>query len=223
MRILVVEDEEELAYLIRRGLTREGYAVDIANDGEEGQILAEGIPYDVIILDIILPKKDGFELCLDLRRNKIKSRILMLTARDNVGDRIHGLDCGADDYLVKPFDFGELYARVRTLLRRDVVQGSPVLQISDLSVDTRTRQVKRGKRDVRLANKEYALLEYMARHPGIIVTRRMIEEHVWNLALDSDSNVIEVHINRLRGKLTERGEDDLIETIRGSGYRLRQQ
>ncbi len=122
MRILIIEDEKELAYLIRRGFTRQGYAVDIASDGDEAQMLAEGVPYDVIILDIILPKKDGFELCLDLRRNNIKSRILMLTARDKVGDRIHGLDCGADDYMVKPFDFGELYARVRTLLRREIAE-----------------------------------------------------------------------------------------------------
>lgn len=221
MRILVVEDEKELAYLLRRGLTLQGYAVDLAGDGEEGQVLAEDLPYDVIILDIVLPKKDGFQLCEALRRKKIDSRILMLTARDKVGDRIHGLDCGADDYLVKPFDFGELYARVRTLMRRDIVHSSPILRVGELSIDTARRHVQRGDRSIELTKKEYALLEYMMRFPGIVVTRRMIEEHIWNLELDADSNVIEVHINRVRGKLGECGDEDLIETIRGIGYRLR--
>lgn len=221
MRILVVEDETEMAYLLRRGLTRQGYSVDIANDGEEGQSLAEAVPYDVIVLDVTLPKKDGFEVCASLRRRAIKSRIIMLTARDKIGDRIRGLDCGADDYLVKPFDFGELYARIRTLLRREVVHGTPVIRVGDLSINTSTRDVVRGHRELELANKEYALLEYMALNAGIVITRRMIEEHVWNLSLDSDSNVIEVHMNRLRAKLNAGGEEDLIETVRGAGYRLK--
>lgn len=221
MRVLIVEDEKELAFLLRRGLTQQGYAVDIATDGEEGELLAEGVPYDVIVLDITLPKKDGFELCSSLRRNGIKSRIIMLTARDKVGDRIHGLDCGADDYLIKPFDFGELYARIRSLLRRELAHGTPVLVVGSLSIDTATRDVKRGQNRLELANKEYALLEYMAINAGIVVTRKMIEDHVWNLSLDSDSNVIEVHVNRLRAKLNQGGREDMIETIRGAGYRLR--
>lgn len=221
MRILIVEDEKDLAYLIRRGLTEQGYAVDVAHDGEEGQVLAESVPYDLIILDIILPKKEGFDVCLSLRRNKINTRILMLTAKGAVSDRVHGLDCGADDYLVKPFDFGELYARVRALLRRDVTHGSPVLRVGDLSLNTITREVKRGDRDIELTNKEYAILEYLARNPGVVITRQMLEDHVWNLSLDAESNVIEVYIRRLRAKLDEGAEESLIETVRGAGYRLR--
>ena len=221
MRILIVEDEKELAFLIRRGLTEQGHAVDVVHDGEEGQVLAETVPYDVIILDIILPKKNGYELCLSLRHNKINTRILMLTAKDSISDRIHGLDCGADDYLVKPFDFGKLYARVRALLRRDITQCSPVLQVGDLSVNTATREVIKGDRSIDLTNKEYAILEYMARNPGMVITRQMIEDHIWNLLLDAESNVIEVYIRRLRVKLDRDGEDSLIETVRGAGYRLR--
>jgi DNA-binding response OmpR family regulator len=221
MRILVVEDEKELAFLLRRGLTQQGYSVDIANDGEEGRLFAEGIPYDVIVLDIMLPKIDGFELCSVLRRKGIGSRILMLTARDKIGDKIRGLDCGADDYLVKPFDMGELYARIRTILRRELSHGSPILNVGDLVVNTATREVTRGSCKMDLVNKEYALIEYMAYNAGIVVTRKMIEEHIWNLSLDSDSNVIEVHMNRLRTKLKAGGKEDIIETVRGAGYRLR--
>ena len=220
MRLLVIEDERELAHLIRRGLTEHGYAVDVAYDGDEGEMLAESVPYDLIVLDIMLPKKNGFDVCRSLRRAGVSSRILMLTARDKVEDRINGLDCGADDYLVKPFDFGELYARLRSLLRREVRHVSPLLQVRDLSLDTVGRRAIRRGRDIALTRKEYALLEYLIHYPGIVVTRRMIEEHVWNLSLDSDSNVIEVHVNRLRAKLNANGEEDLIETVRGSGYRM---
>ena len=221
MRVLVVEDENALAHLIGRGLTEQGYAVDVVHDGEEGQLLAETVPYDVIILDIILPKKDGFDLCLSLRHSNIKARILMLTAKDAVSDRIRGLDCGADDYLVKPFDFGELCARVRALLRRDVNHCAPLLRVADLSLDTITREVNKGGRDIELTNKEYCILEYLVRNPGVVVTRQMMEDHVWDLSLDAESNLIEVYIHRLRVKLDEDREDSLIETVRGAGYRMR--
>ena len=221
LRLLVIEDERELAHLIRRGLTEEGYAVDVAYDGEEGEAFAESVPYDLIILDIILPKKDGFALCSSLRRKNIKTRILMLTSRDSVSDRVKGLDTGADDYLVKPFAFDELSARVRALLRREIAQPSPLVQVGDLNLNTATREVRRGERAVDLANKEYSILEYLMHNPGIVITRQMIEDHVWNLSLDSESNLIEVYISRLRAKLDEPGQTSLIETVRGAGYRLR--
>jgi len=220
MRILVVEDEKALAHMIRRGLTEEGYAVDIAYDGEEGEYLAEVVPYDLIILDIILPKKDGFEICLGLRQKRVNTRILILTCKDSVSDRVRGLDSGADDYLVKPFNFNELSARIRALLRREVTRGLPVLQVGNLSLNTLTREVKRGQRDIKLTTKEYSILEYFMRNPNVVITRRMIEDHAWNLSLDSESNLIEVYIRRLREKIDEEGEESLIETVRGAGYRL---
>ncbi len=222
MRILVVEDERELAHIIRRGLTEEGYAVDVAYDGEEGQELAESVPYDLIVLDIVLPKKDGFEVCAALRRKGVRTRVLMLTGRDAVADRVKGLDLGADDYVVKPFDFSELLARMRAVMRREVQRGSPVLEVGDLVLNTATHKVARAGKDVQLNNKEYAILEYLAVNSDQLVTRRMIEEHVWNLSLDSSSNLVDVYVRRLRSKLDIPGESSLIETVRSVGYRLRE-
>ena len=222
MRILVIEDDQKLSDIIQRGLSEVGYAVDAAYDGEEGRDMAEMVPYDLIILDIILPKKDGIEVCLELRRKQIKSRIIMLTSRDTVSDRIKGLDSGADDYLVKPFAFDELLARLRALLRREISDGSHVLQVGELSMDTLTREVKRGDKDIKLTGKEYSLLEYFLRNPNIVVTRRMLEDHVWDFSLESESNLIDVYIRRLRQKIDKENEDSLIETIRGVGYRLKE-
>jgi DNA-binding response OmpR family regulator len=202
MRILVVEDEKELAHLIRRGLTEEGYAVDVSYDGEEGESFAEAVPYDLIILDIVLPKKDGFLVCSNLRKKGIKTRVLMLTGRDSVADRVRGLDTGADDYLIKPFEFAELTARIRALLRREITNTSPVIHTGDISLNTATRELKRGNR-------------------VIVITRQMIEDHVWNFSLESSSNLVDVYIRRLRSKLDNPGEESLIETVRGAGYRLR--
>ncbi|MGA9696273.1 MAG: response regulator transcription factor [Dehalococcoidales bacterium] len=221
MRILVIEDEKPLAYLIRRGLTEDGYAVDIAYDGDEGQYFAEDIQYDLIVLDIVLPKKDGFAVCQELRREKVNTRILMLTCRDSISDRVKGLDSGADDYLIKPFAFNELSARIRALLRRDLDQGSPIIQTGEISLNTVTREVKRGNQEIVLTSKEYAILEYFMRNPKAILTRQMIENHIWNLSLDTESNVINVYIGRLRNKLNVKEEDGLIETIKGAGYRWR--
>jgi DNA-binding response OmpR family regulator len=221
LRILVVEDEKDLAYLIRRGLTEEGYAVDIVHDGKEGESFAENVPYDLIVLDIILPEKNGFEVCSSLRGKNVNSRILMLTSRDSVGDRVKGLDTGADDYLVKPFAFDELSARIRALLRREVARGSPVIQVGDITMNAATREVKRGEKNIELNNKEYSILEYLMLNHNMVITRQMIENHVWNLSLDSDSNLIDVYIRRLRSKLDEPGEASLIETVRGAGYRLK--
>ena len=221
MRILVIEDDRKMSELIQRGITEIGYAVDAAYDGEEGCDMAESVLYDLIILDIILPKRDGIEVCLELRRNKIKSRIIMLTCKDTTSDRVKGLDSGADDYLVKPFAFDELLARIRALLRREINDGSHMLQAGDLSLNTLTREVKLGTKDIKLTAKEYAFVEYFLRNPNIVITRRMIEDHIWNFSLDSESNLIDVYIKRIRSKINENNEDSLIETIRGVGYRLK--
>ena len=221
MRILVIEDEKELAHLIRRGLTEEGYAVDVAYDGEEGESFAESVPYDLIILDIVLPRKDGFLVCSSLRRKGIKTRVLMLTGRDSVADRVKGLDTGADDYLIKPFVFEELTARIRALLRREIASASPAIQVGDIILNTATREVTREDRAIDLNNKEYAIFEYLMRNVNMVITRQMIEDHVWNFSLESSSNLVDVYIRRLRSKLDNPGEESLIDTVRGVGYRLR--
>jgi DNA-binding response OmpR family regulator len=220
MRILVIEDEKQLADIIKRGLAEEGYAVDSAYTGEEGETFAEGVPYDLIILDIILPRKNGLEVCQNLRQNKIKTPVLMLTAKDSIGDKVKGLDSGADDYMVKPFAFAELYARVRALLRREENILPQKLRINDLVLDISTRQVVRGQRKIELTAKEYAILEYLMRHPNIVITRLMLEQHIWNLEFDSTSNLVDVFIRRLRLKIDEGEKDSLIQTVKGAGYRM---
>lgn len=222
MRILVVEDERRLCNIIKRGLLEEGYALDTAYDGEDGEYLAETNPYDLIILDIMLPKKDGIELCQELRLKRVNTPVLMLTAKDTVEDRVKGLDAGADDYLVKPFAFNELLARVRALLRREGLSKSPRLQVGELVMDTLTREVWRGQRKIELTTKEYVILEYFMRHPNMVITRTMLEEHAWDYEFDSISNLIDVYIRRLRCKIEERGQASLIQTVRGAGYRLRE-
>ena len=221
MRILVVDDDRRLCAIIKRGLLEEAYAVDLAYDGEEGEYLAEVNPYDLIILDIMLPNKDGIEVCQELRAKKINTPILMLTAKDTVEDRVTGLDTGADDYLVKPFAFSELLARVRALLRREGISKSPELRVGDLTLNTLTRQVWRGQRPIELTTKEYVILEYIMRHPNVVVTRTMIEEHAWDYDFDSLSNLVDVYIRRLRRKIDTEREDSLIQTVRGAGYRLK--
>jgi DNA-binding response OmpR family regulator len=220
MRILAIEDETRLADLLRRGLVEEGYAVDIAFSGEEGEEFIESIPYDLIVLDIILPGKDGISICRDLRKKGIKTPVLMLTARDSLDDKVKGLDSGADDYLVKPFAFQELYARVRALLRREDGLLPQQLTIGDLTMDCGSRRVKRGDNVIALTSKEYAILEYLMRHPDTVVTRIMLEQHVWDLSLDSSSNLVDVYISRLRRKIGDGEPDSLIRTIKGVGYRL---
>jgi DNA-binding response OmpR family regulator len=221
MRILVIDDDRRLTAVIKRGLLEEAYAVDLAYDGEDGEYMAEVNPYDLIILDIMLPGKDGIEVCRELRTKKVNTPILMLTAKDTVEDRIKGLDTGADDYLVKPFAFNELLARVRAMLRREGMSKSPELHVGDLMLNTLTRQVWRGQRPVELTTKEYVILEYFMRHPNVVVTRTMIEEHAWDYDFDSLSNLVDVYIRRLRRKIDGEGEDSLIQTVRGAGYRLK--
>src|SRR5512139_3497776 len=201
MRILVVEDSRRLAGIIKRGLQEENYTVDSAYDGEEAQYMAETTPFDLIILDIMLPKKDGLTVCRELRAKKINTLILMLTAKDTVEDRVIGLDSGADDYLVKPFAFTELLARVRALLRREVLPKTPRLQVGDLAMDTQTRDVWRGERKIELTAKEYAILEYFLRRPNAVVTRTMLGENVWDYEFDGLSNIIDVYVRRLRQKI----------------------
>ena len=221
MRILVVDDDRRLCTIVKRGLLEEAYAVDLAYDGEEGEYLAEVNPYDLIILDIMLPNKDGIQVCRELRAKKVNTPILMLTAKDTVEDRVKGLDTGADDYLIKPFAFSELLARVRALLRREGMAKSPELQVGDLTLNTLTRQVWRGQRPIELTTKEYVILEYFMRHPNVVVTRTMIEEHAWDYDFDSLSNLVDVYIRRLRRKIDNEREDSLIQTVRGAGYRLK--
>jgi DNA-binding response OmpR family regulator len=221
MRILVVEDSRRLAGIIKRGLLEEGYSVDNAYDGEEAQHLAETVPYDVIIMDVMLPKKDGVTLCRELRAHDVNTPMLMLTAKDSVEDRVIGLDAGSDDYLVKPFAFSELLARLRALLRREVTPQALPFKVGDLVLDPLSREVRRGDRRIDLTAKEYSILEYFMRHPNAVVTRTMLGESVWDYEYDGISNIIDVYVRRIRTKIDDDGQASLIQTVRGAGYRLR--
>ena len=221
MRILVVEDEKRLAEFIKNGLREQKYSVDVALDGEEGEYNAMTNDYDLIILDILLPKKNGWEVCESLRNAGIEIPIIMLSALSDVSDRIRGLEKGADDYLTKPFVIAELVARVGALLRRAHKVSQPVIRIRDLELDTAARKVKSAGEDIQLTNKEFALLEYLIMNKNKVVTRTMISEHVWDIHFDAGSNVIDVIINFLRKKIDVEGGGKLIHTIRGSGYMLK--
>jgi DNA-binding response OmpR family regulator len=220
MRILVIEDNHRLSSSLAANLAHEGYSVDVAYDGQEGQDLAELTPYDLIILDILLPEKDGLQVCRDLRLRRIHTPILLLTARDSVDDRVQGLDCGADDYLVKPFAMRELLARLRALLRRQSPYTNGRLEMGDLMVDPVTHTVEREGRSIDLTPKEFALLEFLLYHPNQVVTREMIEQHIWNYDFESESNVIDVYVRRLRRKIDDPFAIKLLTTVRGVGYRL---
>jgi len=217
MRILVIEDERKIASFIKRGLREEGYIVDIALDGDEGYRLTAENEYALIILDIMLPKKDGITLCRQLRQDGIESPVLMLTAKDSVQDKVKGLDSGADDYLTKPFAFEELLARIRALLRKGV-QRSARLQVGDLVLDTAAHKATRSGREIVLTMKEYALLAYLMRNAATVVTRTMIAENIWEIDFDTGTNIIDVYINYLRNKIDSGHEKKLIQTVRGRGY-----
>ena len=221
MKVLVVEDEKKVARFIKRGLEQEGYAVDIAQDGAEGEQYIGIDNYDIIVLDIMLPKKSGLDVLKDLKQRNVKSRVLLLTARDSVEDRVTGLNLGADDYLTKPFAFEELLARIRALTRRDAY-GPALLKFADLSLDPITRKAKRGDIEVELTLKEYALLEYLLRNPNRVLSRTLIAEHVWSQSFDTETNVVDVYINHLRNKLDTDPSKRLIHTVRGVGYVLKQ-
>jgi two-component system OmpR family response regulator len=220
VRVLVVEDEVKMARAIRRGMEQEGYAVDTALDGDEGLHMVIENDYDAIVLDVMLPGIDGFEVCRRLRARGRWAPVLMLTARDTVPDRIEGLDAGADDYLVKPFAFGELLARLRALIRRGAVERPAVLQVGDLVLDPAAHSVTRARRQVELSAREFALLEFLMRHPGEVVSRTAILEHVWDYNYDGLSNVVDVYVGYLRRKLEQPFGRTLIRTVRGVGYAL---
>ncbi|HEU5100336.1 MAG TPA: response regulator transcription factor [Roseiflexaceae bacterium] len=219
--ILVVDDDPSIRSVVSRGLRFEGYDVQVAGDGPEALRIAREIPLHMVVLDVMLPHLDGLEVCRRLRRGT-NAPIIMLTARDAVADRIAGLDSGADDYLIKPFDFDELLARIRALLRRTQSLNDDVLSFTDLRLDTGTREAYRGERRIELTTREYELLAFFLRHPRQVLTRDQILLHVWSSS-ELDSNAIEVHIGRLRDKLEASGEERLIQTIRGAGYALREE
>jgi two-component system copper resistance phosphate regulon response regulator CusR len=219
MRVLIIEDEEKVAEFIRKGLQQEGYAVDVVRDGEEGAYQAENFEYDAVILDLMLPKLPGLEVLRKIRARHLNLPVLILTAKGSVEDKVTGLDHGANDYLVKPFAFAELSARVRALLRRGA-QESTTLRLADLEMNTSTRAVTRGGRKIDLKLKEFSLLEFLLRNARRTVTRTMIIEHVWDIHFDSVSNVVDVHINSLRNKIDRGFTPALIHTVRGVGYVL---
>jgi two-component system OmpR family response regulator len=221
MRILVVEDEAKMAGLIRRGLREEGLAVDVAGRGEDALWMAGSTEYDAIVLDVMLPGIDGFETCRRLRSDRVWTPVLMLTARDAVEDRVAGLDSGGDDYLVKPFSFAELLARLRALTRRGEVERPAVLEVGELRLDPSTRQVWRGAAEIALSAKEFALLEAFMRRPGEVLSRFQLLEHAWDYGYENRSNVIDVYVRYLREKIDRPFGADSIETVRGAGYRLR--
>ncbi len=222
MRILIVEDEKPLADVIKQGLSEEGYAVDVAYNGEDGLFMAENEPSDLIILDIMLPIVDGMTILKKVRKRGIKSPVLMLTARDALFDKVTGLDSGADDYLTKPFLFEELLARIRALLRRSSEVKTSVMEIGDLVINMATHEVKRNGKVISLTAKEYALLEYMALNKNKVLNRTSLTEHLYDQDFNLDSNVIDVFINRIRTKIDKGSHKGLIHTVRGAGYMLRE-
>lgn len=222
MRILVVEDEKKVAAFIKRGLEEEGYSVDVAYDGAEGVQMAEGVSYDLLIMDVMLPKKDGLAVVKELRQTGRSTPVLMLTARDTTDDIVAGLDAGSDDYLTKPFAFAELSARVRALVRRSVMERGAELVFADLRMDPVSHQVWRGEREIDLTAKEYGLLELLMRNPNTVLSRTTIAEQVWEHTFDTFTNIIDVYVNYLRKKVDKGFERRLIHTVRGQGYVLRE-
>ncbi|MCA9277578.1 MAG: response regulator transcription factor [Phycisphaeraceae bacterium] len=220
MRVLIVEDNPKIAAGLQKGLQENGFAADIAHEGFSGEELAAGGEYDVIILDLMLPDRDGVEVCRNLRRRKISTPVLMLTALSGTDDKVAGLDAGADDYLTKPFEFEELLARVRALLRRGEASEGRVLKFEDLELDLYSRHARRGERDVELSNKEFALLEYLMRTPNRVLSRAQISEKVWDMNFDASSNVIDVYVSSLRKKVDRGFDRELIHTVKGAGYRF---
>jgi two-component system OmpR family response regulator len=222
MRVLIVEDEPKLAALLRRGLSKEGMSVDVAVKGEDALWMAEATSYDAVVLDVMLPGIDGFEVCRRLRAAEVWSPILMLTARDAVRDRVEGLDSGADDYLTKPFSYAELLARLRALARRGRPERPVALEIGDLRLDPATRRVWRGENEIELSPKEFAVLETFMRRPGEVLSRFELLEHAWDYDYENRSNVVDAYVRFLRRKIDRPFGVDSIETVRGAGYRLRE-
>ena len=222
MRVLVVDDDKKFCEVIKRGLTENAYAVDCVHNGDDGYYYVENGAYDLVILDIMMPKCDGMTMCRNLRKHNIMTPILFLTAKDTVEDRVQGLDIGADDYIVKPFAFPELLARMRAILRRDGVSDKlPEIQMGELVLNTVTHEVFYKDKAVHLTSKEFTILKYMMHHPNAVITRTMIEEHAWNYDFDNMSNIVDVYIKRIRQKIDPEHGKNIIQTIRGSGYRIK--
>jgi two-component system copper resistance phosphate regulon response regulator CusR len=220
MRLLIVEDEKRTAEYLRKGFSESGFVVDLAHDGDDGLHLATSGEYDLVVLDVMLPRRDGWDVLASLRKTGRSTPVLMLTARDAVADRVRGLELGADDYLVKPFAFQELLARVRTVLRRGQSREAELLQIADLAIDLVRRRVTRADRRIDLTAKEFALLSLLARRRGEVLSRALIASQVWDINFDTDTNVIDVAVRRLRAKIDDGFEPKLIQTLRGQGYLL---
>ncbi len=220
MRVLIIEDDHKIAAAIARGLTQESFAVDIEYDGESGFGAASTLPYDIIVLDRMLPEIDGVEVCRRLREQKIHTPIIMLTAKTSINDRVKGLNSGADDYMPKPFSFEELLARIRALLRRPKTAQTDELEVEDLTLNTQSASVTRGKKEIKLSSKEFALLEYLMRNQGQVLSKENIIDHVWNFEADILPNNVEVYIGYLRGKVDKPFKKQLIQTVRGFGYKL---
>jgi len=222
VRVLIVEDDLRMASLIRRGLVKEGLAADVAPNGEEALVSSQSHAYDAIVLDVMLPGINGFETCRRLRTSGVWAPVLMLTARNSVEDRVAGLDTGADDYLVKPFAFAELLARLRALVRRGDAERPAVLEVGDLRLDPSTRDVRRGDSEILLSAKEFALLETFMRRPGEVLSRLHLLEHAWDFTYENRSNIVDVYVRRLRRKIDEPFGRSTLQTVRGGGYRLRE-
>lgn len=221
MRILIIEDEKNLAKILKKGLEENSFVVDLSSDGEEGLYMAETYPYDAIISDIMLPEMDGLTILKTLRSKNIDVPVIMLTAKGGIGDRIKGLDTGADDYIPKPFEFTELLARLKAVIRRHKGKPSPLITVADLTLDTSSRTVKRAGKEIRLSSKEYNLLEYLVVNIGKVISRTELVEHIYESEFDLDSNVIDVYINYLRNKIDKGFDKPLIHTVRGAGYILK--
>ncbi|RMH30422.1 MAG: DNA-binding response regulator [Planctomycetota bacterium] len=220
MRVLIIEDNPKMAGAIQKGLRAHGYAADVSHSGYEGEDLASVEPYDLVILDLMLPDRDGVDVCRNLRRRCVDTPILMLTALSGTDDKVAGLDAGADDYLTKPFEFEELLARMRALLRRGEATEGRTLRCDDLELDLYTRSARRGEKEIELSNKEFALLEYLMRNPNRVLSRTQIAEKVWDMNYEPGSNVIDVYVSALRKKLDRGFERELFHTIKGAGYRF---
>lgn len=221
MRILVAEDERDMNRLISRALEKEGYGVDSCYDGDEAMEYLQSADYDGAVLDVMMPGRDGFQIVKELRAGGSQLPVLFLTARDSVADRVKGLDLGADDYLIKPFDLEELMARVRVMTRRRTGQQTSIIEIGDLRIDTASQEVRRGDRIIELSSREYAILKYLAANQGRVLSREQIEDHVWNFDYEGGTNVVDVYISYLRKKIDLKGEEKLIQTVWGRGWMLR--
>ena len=223
MKILVVEDEKDLAEIIKEGLENQSFTVDICFDGEEGLFMAENYAYDAVILDIMLPVMDGLTLMENLRAKKVNVPVLMLTARGTMADKVKGLDTGADDYLVKPFEFPELISRLKAIIRRNRGESSSILSIDDLTIDMNSRSVKRNNNEIKLSSKEYNILLHLALNRGRVISRSILAEHIYDIDFDLDSNIIDVYINYLRKKIDKGFSRKLIHTVRGEGYIMKEE